>query len=256
MNTLLGGVMKRLLFTLLGCGIIYGNYTVKDENRRFLGKKHLFISLGWNCRGATVLSKLGCRVASFPLDWVISYTVDSVIASIDDDFKDFVNFNYLEKVYDLTSFEMDEIPSSYFPLSNAKDTPRVYNNKYKIYLPHIFGNRNNLKNSSKGLVPISNKFKGLESKLRVMFSRRAKRFNRVMNLGVPIYFIRVLGNDRKDDLLKLRGFLRKKYPQTSFKIIILNHSNKKWKWDLDSQFLYPLEGEHLKEMLERLDLLY
>lgn len=120
------------------------------------------ISLGYFCEVAGELEKYGLRSASYPFDWMIS-DFSGVIKCIEEEFKDFLNEEYLSQSFN--------------------DRTHYKNEKYNFYFFHDF-----------------DKFKSLEkqlSKINAKYKRRAERFLKIIKS--PTLFIRYISDEIKNE---------------------------------------------------------
>ena len=121
-----------------------------------------FISLGYFCEVAGELEKYGFRSASYPFDWMIS-DFSGIIKCIEEEFKDFLNINYLSQ--------------------SAIERSHYKNEKYNFYFFHDF-----------------DKYKSLEKQLPAIvakYKRRSERF--LKNIKSPTLFVRYISDEIKNE---------------------------------------------------------
>ena len=124
--------------------------------------KH-FISLGFFCSVSLEMERIGLRSTSSPFDWCIS-DFEGVIAAIENNFDDFLSYDYL--------------------LQNKKYREYYFNEKYKIWFYHDF-----------------NRHEPLQEQLpnaRDKYLRRIERFYK--NIKEPTLFIRYISPSQSNEL--------------------------------------------------------
>jgi len=142
------------------------------------------ISLGSDCSVAYNLQRLGYRVYSFPLDWLLSKNITNVLR---EDFKDFCNPKYLKFCNRVNCCNISE--------NFTEDTHnmiRVIHTKYKLHFLHDFIE------------------KEINEEVEEKYERRIQRFYNIMrdkNIEKRLY--RISKYDERDEIEKI--FNEKKF---------------------------------------------
>lgn len=126
-----------------------------------------YISLGCNCAIAYQLQQMNLRDQAYPFDWILS---PDIIPCLQDDFKDFLNPEYLRWKGTSSNFPilnedwMDNTDST-----NDHSIARVHHTKYKIIFLHDF-------------VPTDDPINRIDqiTKINSKYQRRINRFREIM----------------------------------------------------------------------------
>jgi hypothetical protein len=168
----------------------------------------LFISLGSYCEPAHMLRFCNLRKKAFPFDWVISFSGESLIEILNDDFTHFLN---------------DAFFLSYGPAGH------LLHSYYHLEFLHE-GNFN------------GGQFIPLIEKLKPKYQRRIERFRQLSQYKEKVFFIRSAYQYSTTDphryfkfednieisdeySLRLYNALVKRFPHLNFSLIIINSHN-------------------------------
>ncbi len=199
-----------LVFLLLLQSIFAQEKAIHDEYLTILRQQpFVIIPIGGDCQFPMHLRDHGLYLASFPIDWVVTYHLPSLLALIENDFEDLVNFSLLQ-------------------INSDSGTPRVLHQQYEIELPHII-NTANWHNSKYGLMPNSLNKEEITAIVN-KYKRRIERFKKVVCFSVPIYFVRY--GIMENEALEICDLLERKFPLCNFKLLCIenhNRRNEKWK---------------------------
>lgn len=171
------------------------------------------ISLGYNCRSAAIGVERGWRdgkshgYKTCPFDLCIS-SFEGVVECIRDDFKDFVNPEYLR---------LQNVPAEILQSATAEEL--VYNTKYNfVFLHESPGHANLYKTENWPNGPyhwVNNTW----AAFRERYIRRIENFRGYLRSGTPIRFILASPHS---DLEALHDALRMSYPGLVYEITQIN----------------------------------
>jgi len=183
------------------------------------------MSLGHGCQASAHLKRRGLSRVSFPFDWI----GDASIHNEENEFKPMDQ----EEV----SGYVKVIENDFNGLWNAEDLDvtivekwgdnpqKVVDRKYNIGSVHEF--------------EVGHVFDNIE-RVQMMFERRIKRFNSVMNSNEPVLLIRTMMNERSSRLMS--DMISKKYPNLDFTILVINREYEPLgSWDIPNVIKINLE---------------
>src|SRR6185295_11754218 len=171
----------------------------------------IFVSLGANCETATQLLNNGLRCAAYPFDWLLTLDHPLFIRCLEQDFKYFMDENYL------TQFISPNKPSY------------VLNKYYSFEFRHDW--------LDASVRPVS--FPLLYPKIREKYQRRIHRFFDLDGQPNKVYFVRCALDPDLSGIFpthtphctkivasqaeELKNVLSKKFPNLDFQLIIINY---------------------------------
>lgn len=159
-----------------------------------------YVSLGRDCQPASAFIGFQLREASFPLDWVASPNFEGVIEAFRDDFKYFLDPNYLQ----------------YFPHG-------ILNTYYNFGFNHFFPAKD-------GVVPEN--FLDYLPEVRATQNRRIQRVKDLLTSNEVIVFIRT--HIEPIQAAHFVALLRTKYPQLRFLLAVVHErADLIGNWHLD-----------------------
>lgn len=159
-----------------------------------------FVSLGIDCQVAYTLEELKLRPTSFPLDWVASDNFEGVIRAFEDDFKYFLNPNYLSYQIHPSPYIGSYIWNSYYEFRYSHFFPTINDSIVYNYLDFLPDIRNTQNRRVQRLISL------MKSKNDVIVFIRtniepgeAYRFVDLIHKKYPnLFFLLVAVNERKD----------------------------------------------------------
>lgn len=188
------------------------------EDKRYEVLEHepfVVVGLGVDCQLLMHMMDHDLYLASFPVDWMVTFHTNEIIRLIDCDFKDLMDFKQLKII-------------------NLHHVDRVIHDNYDIEMPHILDIKN-WQNTEYGLRPIE--FEGdilneasIEEiqAIKTKYERRIRRWNRLESLKKPVYFIRYYVHAEHYDLrenIALYDSLKRKFPNLEFKLYVVQQYN-------------------------------
>lgn len=183
----------------------------------------IVISLGADCQVAGNLRNYHLRFQAYPFDWNRTQSFDSIVKIIQDDFKHWLDPQFLEY-----------------------KTVRICNTYYDLEFFHDFPAKDGLdERMVEGLERIGGEldpnFLSFLPEIQAKYKRRIDRFNEVLNSNEPVLFIRSYATPRS--ARKFVKLMKLKYPNLQYKLIVLigelNYENKsknfyKYDWDIEN----------------------
>lgn len=174
----------------------------------------IYVSLGSHCQVASQLNYYGLRNGAFPLDWVLSGSIDAVIDLINNDFRNF--------------FEEDLLfihPNTFWWIENP-----IYQFEFRHEWPFDDS------------IPSAEKISQMITEAKLRYNRRIDRFRMLRKCTGKVVFIRTASNLDQDSYwnkqeefrvispiqsIKLNKALRNFFPNLNFDLIIINYSNSR-----------------------------
>ncbi len=185
-----------------------------DADQLEIGNNTLFVSLGSSCVPAGLLRYCGMRKVAFPLDWLISIDNEGLIKAIREDFRNFLNEDFL-------------IPDN-FLLRNASGASLIHLD-YHFEFVH------------------EGDFFGLEyvqnwQSLMERYQRRIERFNKIAGYPGTVIFLRCsyrmgltdphryfkckeIIDISDEDAMSLYWTLKERFQTLRFKLVIMNEGD-------------------------------
>jgi hypothetical protein len=165
----------------------------------------LFVSLGCSCLVASHLRRCGLRREAFPFDWLLTIDGERLIELIDNNFKDFLDEQYLVR----HPYTETGLFHSYYYIEFRHDWPQG------SWDP--------------------DKYLGALERLRSKYARRIERFNALNHFPGKVFFIRSSGRPKpywpttrtvkveidREWALALNRVLKKRFPNLDFTLVLL-----------------------------------
>lgn len=204
--------LARAFFIVFSCVTfcVFAGGGIQDYewiSQYFLTDSAEFVPLGSACGPAHILKDCGLRKSAYPLDWVVSGNPDALIEMISNNFRFFLDEDYLLPIGSPAILLNTHYQLEFF--HDGEFSPDLY----KISLANF----------------------------KKKYARRIDRFNRLGNLDKKVFFIRESLPPIKFDMQRrfacaesaemspydakrLRDALRVKFPNLDFSLIVFNHS--------------------------------
>ena len=172
--------------------------------------KHV-ISLGPNCIPAGFLSHNGLRYEAFPLDWMMTHTVNGIHQALEEDFLYLFDPNYLV-------FHHGGV---------------LVNKRYNFEMNHLFDNESNEFRDRLNAINFIN----FLDPVHETFNRRIQRLLNTLNGSDQVFFFRLAGGETDtDEVILLRNLLISKYPLLDFVIIFCSMAENPYSDESNIQF--------------------
>ncbi len=168
----------------------------------------LFVSLGSHCNPSHVLRACSLRKAAFPLDWICSFDIESVIDLLNTDFQYFLDDNYLAPVGKTTVLNLyshlEFLHDGDFGLENYKASMIKFKEKYQRRIDRFTE-----------LFNYPGKVVFIRESYREMYADRARHFYFDDNEEIS-----------EENALRLFKALKIRFPILNFALVIVNHGNE------------------------------
>jgi hypothetical protein len=162
------------------------------------------ISLGEVCTTGAALQAFDLRNAAYPFDWNISF-YESLCAILENDFKDFLNPEYLI----------------------VREDNLGIINKYGLVFVHDFPTTHQTHDIETtdivGQGAVDPCWLDFLPDIEKKYERRIERFRETCSSDKQVYFIRHFGIHSLEEARHLRDLITKKYPQLDFILVIIGN---------------------------------
>lgn len=187
-------------------------YNDTPENKNSPKQNITAISLGPDCQVAGQLRIANIRTQAFPFDWMATHSFEGVFKVLQEDFKHFLNKNFLVK-------DTDQI--------------RVLNTHYNILFVHDFPTvENPVVNEFNYASKIPDNFLDYVDEVKKKFDRRITRVRDLLrSINHKLLLIRT--SLLPNQALTLSNFLTKNYPKLNYTIVsVHNNPNLNYNWKI------------------------
>ena len=189
-------------------------------------KYHYIVSLGHGCQPAHHAIRAGLHKVSLPMDWigdanlhVADRPIDTVMSKDEPTACVKLIENDFVGLWDAENLEVEIIPSWECNPQKVTDT------KYGISCVHEF--------------KVDHVYDNIE-RVQMMYARRVRRFQSIVQSDGPVLFIRTLFTERNARLMS--EMLRRKYSDLQFTLLVVNRMHEQLEdWDIPNVIKLNLE---------------